>query len=132
MKNCELAEFGSLARAMPSVPRLNGVGRKLGLQIGKIGTARPGAGRIAGLGHEAGNDAMEDDAVVELALHQRLDLRDVLGRQIGPEADDDLAVLGGQDQRVLLVVVGQRGARRAAMSGNARTARRLNNSMRTS
>ena len=36
---------------------------------------------------------MEHDAVIELALHQRLDLLDVLGREIGPQADDDVAVL---------------------------------------
>ena len=55
---------------------------------------------------------MEDDAVVELALHQRLDLRDVLRREIGPQPDDDLAVLGGEDQRVVRVVLGQAATRR--------------------
>ena len=59
---------------------------------------------------------MEDEPVVELALHQRLDLGDVLGREIGPQLDDDLAVLGRQDQRVLRVVLGQSGAA-TAMSG---------------
>ena len=43
---------------------------------------------------------MEHDAVVELLLHQRLDLRDVLGRPVGAQADDDLAVLGRQDDRI--------------------------------
>ena len=105
---------------------------EFGLQIGQIRTARAGAGGIAGLGHEAGNDAMEDDAVVELALHQRLDLRDVLGRQIGPEADDDLAVLGGEDQRVLGVVRRPGRRRRRRRAETRERARRLNNGMRTS
>ena len=43
---------------------------------------------------------MEHDAVVELLLHQGLDLRDVLGRPIGTQTDDDLAVLGREDDRI--------------------------------
>ena len=43
---------------------------------------------------------MKDDAVVEFALHQLLDLCDMLGRQIGPEANDDVAVLGLEHDRV--------------------------------
>ena len=52
---------------------------------------------------------MEHDAVVELLLHQRLDLRDVLGRPIGTQTDDDLAVLGREDDRIVWVLGGPRG-----------------------
>ena len=45
---------------------------------------------IAGLGHEAVDHAMEDDAVVEAFAHQLLDARDVAGREVGPQLDDDL------------------------------------------
>src|SRR5208283_5682998 len=51
---------------------------ELGLQVRQVGAALARAGRVAGLGHEAGNDAVEHDAVVETALHQRLDLLDML------------------------------------------------------
>ena len=73
---------------------------ELGRNVRQVRSAHASASRIAGLGHEAGNDTMKDDAVVELALHQLLDLRDVLGRQIGPEANDDVAVFGLEHDRV--------------------------------
>ena len=56
-----------------------------------------------------GDDAMEHNAVVELALHQRLDLRDVLGRPVGPQTDDNLAVLGRENDRIVGVFGGPRG-----------------------
>ena len=65
--------------------------------------ARAGAGRVAGLGHEARDDAVEDDAVIETLLHQRLDLRHVLGGEIGPQADRDAPVLGVEIDNVLRV-----------------------------
>ena len=46
---------------------------------------------------------MEDDAVVEAALHQRLDLRDMLWRPVRTKPNDDLAVLGRQDDGVVRV-----------------------------
>src|SRR5690606_19603667 len=55
----------------------------------------------AGLGHEAVDDAVEGDVVVFAAAHQRLDLLDVPGRDVGPERDGHLAVLELEDQRVL-------------------------------
>ena len=106
MKNCELAEFGSLARAMPSDAALEMRLIELGRQVGQVRAARAGSGRVAGLGHEAGNDAVEDEAVVELLLHQRLDLGDVLGRPVGPEQDHDLAVLRRHDDGVVGVAGG--------------------------
>src|SRR5271165_5793619 len=44
---------------------------------------------------------MKDDAVIEPALHQRLDLRDMLWRPVGTEPDDDLAVFGRQDDGIV-------------------------------
>ena len=46
---------------------------------------------------------MEDDAIVEVLLHQRLDLRNVLWREIGPQTDGDPAILGIEVNRVLRV-----------------------------
>ena len=57
---------------------------ELGRQVGQVRAASAGAGRIAGLRHEAVDDAMEHDAVIKALLRQRLDLRDVLGREVGP------------------------------------------------
>ena len=94
MKNCELAESGLEERAMPSVPRLKGVGGELGLEVGQLGAAHAGAGRVARLGHEAADHAMEHDAVVEMLRDQLLDLRHVVRREVGAQLDGDPAVLG--------------------------------------
>ena len=93
MKNWLLALFGSEVRAMPSVPRSNGSVGELGRQVRLVGAAAAGAGRIAGLGHEARDHAMEDDAVVEALARQLLDPGDVLGREIGAQLDHDAAVV---------------------------------------
>ena len=47
--------------------------------------AGAGAGRIAGLRHEARYDAVELDPVVKAAPGQRLDLRHGLGREVGTQ-----------------------------------------------
>ena len=52
-------------------------------QVGKIGTARTRAGRIARLRHEARNDAMEHHAVIESFARQLLDARDMVRRHVG-------------------------------------------------
>ena len=52
---------------------------------------------------------MEHDAIVKLALHQCLDLLDVLGGEIRPQANDDIAVLGPHHDRVGDGVVGRSG-----------------------
>ena len=62
-----------------------------------------GAVGIAGLGHEAVDHAMEDDAVVLALARQLLDLGDVLGREVGAHLDDDAAVLEVDVERVFLV-----------------------------
>src|SRR5260221_2747022 len=51
--------------------------------------AGAGALGIAGLCHEAVDDAVEDDAVIEATARQLLDPRDGLGREIGAQFDDD-------------------------------------------
>ncbi len=53
---------------------LVGRGRELGRKVRQVGLARAGAGRVAGLGHEAVDDPVEGDTVVEAALGERLDL----------------------------------------------------------
>jgi hypothetical protein len=55
------------------------------------GAARAGAGRVTRLRHEAVDDAVERHAVVEATPCQRLDLRDMLRRQVGAHFDDDAA-----------------------------------------
>src|SRR5579883_2516108 len=47
------------------------------------------AARIAGLRHEAGDDAVKRDAVVKAGARQLLDAVDMARRQIGPQGDDD-------------------------------------------
>src|SRR5262249_44606266 len=61
--------------------------RKLRLQIGLLGTTRAGAGRIARLCHEARNDPVEDNTVIEAFLGKLLDAGDMVRREIGPELD---------------------------------------------
>ena len=103
MKNCELAVSGSLVRAAPMVPRTKWVVRELGLEVGEVGAAAAGAGRVAALRHEALDDAVEGRVVVEALLGERLHPLDVLRREVGPELDDDAA--GGEvhEERVLRV-----------------------------
>ena len=84
MKNCELAEFGSCERAIPTEPRSNGSREN---SAGRLGSFDPPvplvAGLdVAGLGHEAVDHAVEDDVVVVALLGQGLDLLDVLRREV--------------------------------------------------
>ena len=53
------------------------------------------------LRHEAGYHAVKYDAVVELHLHEFLDLRDMLGCEIGAQANDDVAVSQLEDHGVI-------------------------------
>ena len=64
---------------------------EFGLEVGQVGAADAGAGRIAALRHEAGDHAVEDDAVVEAAVGELGDALDVAGREVGPQLDDDVA-----------------------------------------
>src|SRR6185437_8640120 len=73
---------------------------KFRLQVRQVRAAGTGAGRIAGLGHEAGDDAMEHDPVIEALACQFLDPLDVIGRQIGTKRDHDRSTLEFQDQGI--------------------------------
>ena len=64
---------------------------ELGLDIGKLAAAHAGAGRVAALGHEAGNDAVEHHAVIESITGKTGNPLDMAGRQVGAQPDDDVA-----------------------------------------
>src|ERR1700704_5157916 len=53
------------------------LGIDLGLKIRILRAAGPGPARAAGLGHEARDHAVENDAVVELLAHELFDVRDM-------------------------------------------------------
>ena len=65
--------------------------RKFRLDIGLLGAAHAGARRIAALRHEAGDDAVEDDAVVEALVGEAFDALDMAGGEIVAQPDDDVA-----------------------------------------
>src|SRR5262245_34333326 len=75
---------------------------ELGLEL-PAGAAGAGALRTAGLRHEAVDDAVEDDAVVEAIAHQLLDARDMSGRELRPHLNDHPALGGFEDHGVLRV-----------------------------
>ena len=77
------------------------LGVELGRQVRVLRAAGAGALGAAGLRHEAVDDAMEDDAVVEALARQLLDALDVLGREVGAQRDDDAALGRLHDERVL-------------------------------
>src|SRR3546814_1856970 len=62
---------------------------EFGGKIGLVRAAGAGAGRIAALRHEAGDDAVEDDAVVKAFVGELADPRDVLRGEIGAQLDHD-------------------------------------------
>ena len=84
MKNWQPAELGSLVRAMERTPRacLRGLNSALSVVAGAAGA---GAGGVAALDHEAGDDAVEDHAVVEASLREEDEAVDVLGGVLGVE-----------------------------------------------
>src|SRR6185295_20022592 len=69
------------------------LGVELGFQL-LAGAAGAGAVRAACLGHEAVDDAMEYDTVIEALPDELLDARDMTRREIGTHLDGDGA-LGG-------------------------------------
>ena len=74
-----------------------------------------GAGRIAGLGHEAADDAVEDDAVEEMLARQLLHPGDGLGGQIGAKLDHHPAIVEIHIEGVL--EIGGLGASAAGEAG---------------
>ena len=132
MKNWLLAESG-LWRA----GHADRAALELGLgefrrDVGQVGFAGAGAGRIARLGHEAVDHPVKDDAVVKALLRQGLDLLHMLGREIGTQADGDAAVLGVEEDRVLRVgglLAPQTGTRPASTSAPAASKRFMGGSL---
>ena len=111
MKNCELAESGFCARAMPTVPRLIMLLGEFGRQIRQLGAAgaRPlgvvaalhiAEFDVAGLGHEAVDDPVKGDVVVGALAHQRLDRSTCLGARSGRSAIVTSPSLQRDDHRV--------------------------------
>jgi hypothetical protein len=88
MKNWLLAESdrGAGHRADAAHVRLLA---ELGLDVRLVRTAAARARRIAALGHEARDHAVEDDAVIEALADQFLDALDVARRQVGTHLDRD-------------------------------------------
>jgi hypothetical protein len=66
---------------------------ELGGQVRQVGRAVAGAQRIAALGHEAFDDAVEGEAVVEAAAGQRLDPLDMAGRVVRAQLDHHAAAV---------------------------------------
>src|SRR6516164_8199559 len=64
------------------------------------GAAGAGAMGTASLRHEALDDAVKRDAIVEALAHQFLDARDMAGGEVRPHQNDDLALGGVQRQRI--------------------------------
>ena len=102
MKNWLLAEFGSIARAMPTVPFSNGWSEN---SAGRSGMseppvpARPSAKAalgpeldVAGLRHEAVDHPVEHHAVIGPGPRQRLDPLHVLRRDLRQQLDLDRAL----------------------------------------
>jgi hypothetical protein len=75
------------------------------LQFVSEAVSRPagaGAGRVATLGHEPGDDTVEDDAVVEPFPGEEHEVVDRLGSLGGVEVDIDDAVIGADGRLVCL------------------------------
>src|SRR5690606_4194771 len=88
---------------------------KFGRKVRIFRAAGAIASGIAGLGHEAVDDAMEFQAVVEALPHEPLHPLDMLRRNVRPERDHDPAGLELEDERVLgisLLRLGETGSRR--------------------
>ena len=86
---------------------------ELGLEVGLLGSAHAGSGRIAALGHEPWDHPMEHDAVVETVAGEAGDALDMAGGKVGSKLDDDVAAAGkaegegvGVGHRHVLGVIG--------------------------
>jgi hypothetical protein len=84
---------------------------ELGLKVRERRIAAAGTGRVATLGHEAGNDAMEGCPVVEAGAHQRLDAADMVGCEVGAQLDDDRAAVRQLNVEAVGRIGGDRGRR---------------------
>src|SRR5262245_8323840 len=79
--------------------------------------AGAGAGGIAGLRHEARDDAMEYDAVVEALAGELLHALDMLRREIGAKQDGNAAVLEVEQHHILQRIGGKARAQRGTGYG---------------
>ena len=99
MKNWLLAEFGIVGprhRCGAADVRLL---REFLRQIGLVGAAGAiAAAAVAALRHEAGDHAVERDAVVKAFVRQFGDALDMLRRQVVAQRDDDIAAVERQGQ----------------------------------
>ena len=75
---------------------------KFGLDVGLLGPAHAGARGIAALRHEAGDDAVEHDAVVEAFFRKALDALDMAGGEVVAQANDDVAAAVEREGEVLV------------------------------
>ena len=103
MKNWLLALFGLCARAIDSGAAHMRLGVELGRQVRIVRSAGAGAVRTAGLRHEAVDDAVEHDPVVEALADELLDALDMLRREVGAQLDHDVALRGLERQSVFVV-----------------------------
>ena len=111
---------------------------EFGLEVGKSEPPSP-VPWIAALGHEAGNHPVERQPVVEAAPDERLDSRDVMGREVGPagsstvppldrSSDQPVRRIGGDLRRARRCSAraarpaGRGGDQRSAANGNANKA----------
>jgi hypothetical protein len=67
------------------------------------GAASSRSRRIACLGHEPLNNAVEDNAVIKTLLSEFLYARDMVRREIGPKLDHDAALGCFQDQCIFFI-----------------------------
>ncbi len=74
---------------------------EFGLQVGLRASTHAGAGGIAALCHETGDDTVEDDAVVETVAGKLGNPFDMARREVGAKLDHDVAAgRKGQGQGV--------------------------------
>ncbi len=64
---------------------------ELGLQVWELAPAHAGAGGVAALRHEAGDNAVEHDAIIKAFARQRRDPLDMSRGEVGAKLDDDVA-----------------------------------------
>ena len=125
MKNWLLALFGSVgARHRHDAAHVRQA-VEFGLEVGKLEPPRAGALGIAALGHEAGDDAVERQAVVEALRGSAAgSARHGSGATSGRSWIDDRAAVRQLQRPAVGRVGGDRGRRRRSDGGAARAAGR--------
>ena len=103
MKNCELAEFRTRRARHRHRPAHVRLGVELGLEVGYFDPPVPVSVRAAGLGHEAVDHPVKDDAVIETLGHEALDVGDMARRERRVHFDHHRAFARLEGQRVACV-----------------------------